>query len=660
MVVTPPTTREPPEDEPDSQSVKPTDYGSDFLLVKDCNPWFEPANERALAELDQSYGIVNSDGFADRDLAPYHTIIIPSTQTQAYYDNLVQASDKLTQFVSDGGRLIAHVTDFGYPCTTQWSTPFLPQDVTKENTFEDDLTLVEGEHPIYDGIQGADLDGWFYSTHGYLADIPDDRNVLVTVAGTDEQQPTYVVYSHGDGIVLATMQTVEWPWGLGSDNVPDVEAAKDLLRNELKYALEQRRTEVSTDIDVLSFIPGESENITRRGDPLDSSVSQFLPEGFTIRETVEVFGGEYGIELETSPLFDNWGTGDMILTENYPSDIDIALLEELEKYEEDGGRDGPKFRTRNTVNISFETLDGEHINPSTIEVDFIGVNSQSVLEQEDINNLDDELVGDGSSALPGGYRDRYYTVDEDVTIDGVDAVRVATIFGGYTRVADGALELLREKGPFEFLTDVLDWDPVIVGADLPDEFVLSHLSGLISGIVDALVAVPNIYTFLEIYLTADGRRYIRMWDNSMFPEHAVYVDGINEHIVSFPKETDSIRRLLHINFAAFLLEATVGITPYYGSKRLYLNCVVNPENCLALVEDELDTLVKNHPLIDSDDLKNYDELLPLPGTPVWQFALDRPNGRDAIELSDEQINTDLPADPLNPFVHRLSHDPNES
>lgn len=640
------------------QQVQPaSENGEGFLIIKDCNPWFSTANVDALEETDFTYGIATSDEFVDMDLAGCHTLIIPSTQTSQYYSNLADAREKIATFVDNGGTLIAHVADLGYPCTTTWSERFLPGSIAKDTTFRDDLQVADSE--IFGELTDTTIDGWNSSTHGIFTETPADTEVLASTENGDD--PTYVRYPYGDGVVLATMQTVEWPWSFGEDNVPDVGAARGLLRNEIAFADERRGSSVSCDVDVLSFIPGESENSTRGGSPFNGAVSQFLPADYTFEvplspEFLQTALGinipefiEPTLEVDTTPLFDNWGTGDMILSEDYPINFEQATRLIDDKYEEPGPDSAPQYRTLNGIDVSFETDTDGSIDESSIEVVFTGQNTESVLEQEDVNTLKDDVEANNGNALEGGYRPRHYSI-ETTTVDGTEAVRVGTIFGGYTRVGAQALELLSDRGQYEFLTGVLEWEftvnygPIEVSPDL----VLSSLSGLVDGITTALAAVPNIYSHLELTLTADGRQFIRLWDHSPFPEHAVYVENDREFFYDFPDEEGTLRELLSPQFTAFLVGATIGRGPYYGSQNQYLRCI-SEGDCPFDAEELIGNLVATNPA--------------LVGTPyadeITEAALEALNGsRNPVwsySSSDEAAESVLPDDPLDPFDERESH-----
>lgn len=421
----------------------------------------------------------------------------------------------------------------------------------------------------------------------------------------------------------------------------------------------------SFEVNILSFIPGDSENSTRGGDWWASAVSEFFPPGteFNISINSEdlpdpIFhltgGASARLIVEPTPFFDNWGTGDMINSEDYPLNLDNALEIESDKYEEDGGLDGPNYRLRNRVQVEFERDSGGGIDEDSVSVNFLGKSSNSVAEQEDVNTVIDDIDITGHSA-PGQYEPRYYDV-EPTTVDGVEAVRISTVFGGNTTIGELGLKTFKEN-PIEFLTESLGWnfrvetDPV----DVPMDLLLQYASPVLEFAVDALAAVPAIFHFVEITVTADGEKYVRLWDHSPFPEHAVYIGDNLEHLADFPPEGDGIGRVANTNFLFFLARAGVlDNTPYSAPEILYLAHVTGILNLGAV--ELVENLIELHPLIDKSDLRDVDEVTNVLGEPAWQYGEDS-NGNS---LSDPEIASALPNSILDPFETEIDHEAVES
>jgi hypothetical protein len=124
----------------------------------------------------------------------------------------------------------------GWDGTGHWVSSFLPAGVYHAcYAYGGHLTqnphIVDSTHPIVEGITDDILANWYYSAHGYFTNLPDNAKVIIV---DHAGYPIYIEYKYGAGTVLATMQTIEWPfiaywWGLG-------EPQQKLLRNEIKYA----------------------------------------------------------------------------------------------------------------------------------------------------------------------------------------------------------------------------------------------------------------------------------------------------------------------------------------------------------------------------------------------------------------------------------------
>jgi hypothetical protein len=213
--------------------IAPLQAGTNVLIIKDVDPWLYPANEEALQELWVSYDIINSADLAIADLSQYDIIIIPSNQYTSTYNNLIANRDKLAQWVANGGTLVVHACDMAFPNYGHWSQSFLPGGVNHQHYYYNSLLIIDPTHPVVQGLSNSDISGWGYSTHGFFIGLPANVNVIIE---TLTHFPTYIEYSYGSGLVLATMQRIELPWRY------EMETWKNLLRNELSYVLGEEIT----------------------------------------------------------------------------------------------------------------------------------------------------------------------------------------------------------------------------------------------------------------------------------------------------------------------------------------------------------------------------------------------------------------------------------
>lgn len=547
----------------------------DVLVIKDCDPWRTDANQRVLSNLDVNYDTINAYSLSNTDLSQYQVIVLPSTQSSSYYRRLRYNSEKIDSFVSNGGTLVAHIADQGWPCTTIASMSFLPRGVGKSNTLRNNLDRTTSDHPVVDGISDSELDYWGASTHGYLTNLPDDAVRVIGING-DKSRPTYAEYGHGQGTVLATMQTMEWPWAYGS-------GTKKLLRNELKYALSDTGPEqVSASVTTLQFIPGENENVSQGGYPLNSGLMEIFRESDSI---------EYkDRELTIEPVLDAWLKGDATAVEDnvrpgndeLPMKLEDARKKENGKYADEFGDEAfGIFRFENGVDISFETPDGETVTEESVEIQF---NESGETPSDDRVSLKGRknptsvAVDNPINGIPvkewhesfqesSNRRKRHYTLDTNFEFDGVEGVRVLTVTAGYAGFIQEWSDRLVNSPP-SFFGTVWDWDVPSWLLELAWLAAPTELQAL----TQAMVAIPNTYTMTEFIVLADGRRYANVWDASQYPSLATYVDGERK---ALEKMTYQPQERFNLSMTAFLTLASVGATPYHTSLREYLEKVKN-------------------------------------------------------------------------------------
>lgn len=562
------TSHEPPE-EYESEPVEEGTYGDDLaadsgdraLVVKDCNPWTTTANEDVLAEMGVTYDVITSWSLAGTDLDRYDVVVVPSTQSSGYYDRLAAERGKLASFVDDGGVLVAHVTDWGWPCSARWSTSFLPKGVGKTNDFANDLDGLDDDHPVLDGVSDGDLDWWGSSSHGYLTGLPADATRVIGVGG-DPDRPTYAEYEHGDGVVLATMQTLEWPWYYWR-------GTKRVLRNELAYAFEWDGgdgDEVEASVTTMQFIPGQDEQPSRDGHPLNSGLMQFFPEDASF----DVW--RYQLELPLEPALDNWLNGDM--HDYIPQTLEEAREKKPGKYIDDvgPGQEFSEYRFENGIRVSFSTPDGETVDPRSVEITFteagrdpadpdvtVGDEEMPTTVQHDhgLNTIPwEEWYGDNQEQA--NRETRYYKYDARFEFDGVEGVRVAAVSGGYAGFVQDLSDRAADN-PLVFVNEIMNWG-------LPEwllEVAYFAAPPQLRVLIDLMATVPRTFTFVDFVVLADGRRYARVWDASQYPSLATYVD---EELATLQRMPYSPKELFNLHNTAFFARAGAGVTPYqsYG------------------------------------------------------------------------------------------------
>lgn len=205
----------------------------DKLIIKDVDPWGTTSLEDALNYLGYSYDIVTSSGLPSVNLKNYKVVIIASDQPDSFYDNMVANKALIEEYVMNGGILIAHMCDMGWSMGF-WEESFLPGAISLSHItdYVENLSVVDPTHPIINGPYGIltdeNLDEWGHSSHGYFTNLPANARILIGVADDPIGKPVYIWWIHGRGAVFATMQTVEWGYGIKYQII--------LLLNEIVHA----------------------------------------------------------------------------------------------------------------------------------------------------------------------------------------------------------------------------------------------------------------------------------------------------------------------------------------------------------------------------------------------------------------------------------------
>jgi len=186
-------------------SVKTKLAGGKVLLIKDVDPWGYSSNEEVLMNLGISYDVANSRDVADIDLSKYKVVIIASDQPQSFYDTMATLMPKFEDYVSKGGILEVHACDMGWQ-GGYWSE-LLPGHVHHETYYDQYNYIVDPEHPIVEGLTDEDFQNWNHVSHGYFTDLVEGTHIILV---DSEERPTFIEYKFGAGVVVASMETLEW------------------------------------------------------------------------------------------------------------------------------------------------------------------------------------------------------------------------------------------------------------------------------------------------------------------------------------------------------------------------------------------------------------------------------------------------------------------
>lgn len=406
----------------------------------------------------------------------------------------------------------------------------------------------------------------------------------------------------------------EQPHGIGMFGES---VGKDITLKPLRK--EEECGTVTASAATLLYIPGENENVSQGGYPLDSGLIQGFPEGMTVSLPDCVLGlGCFDVEVQpVKPVLDAWLKGDatMVQDEVRPGNDELPVKHEDArkkvpgKYSDEAGdAQFGIYRIENRIKVSFETEDCQTIDSDSVEIEFSEKgespdDDKVVLEGRDyattatpdheVNGIPVDDWHGGEFTRESNRQKRYYTYDDEFEFDGVEGVRVLTVNGGYAGFVEEWAERVSD--------DALDFFNTVWGWDLPDELVDLAWYFLpqpeIQHIMDFMVTIPNTYSVIEFIVLADGRRYFRVWDASQYPSMAVYVDGERRDQDKMEYEP----RELIGNFAMgqFFILSMVGMTPYYGPLLNYVNALDSllagsgPDWLEEAIEDALDQLPRS-------------------------------------------------------------------
>lgn len=229
---------------PSSSQINPSTQGvKKILLIEDQLPWGFNSSHDALTALGLPYDIVTAAGLPNVIWNDYSQVIVSSDQPQYLYDALgpyISPGGALYNWVAAGGVLNFHAASWGWQ-GSNWTAAFnLPGGISAVNDYQDDVNVTGPAIPLppargpVKAITDADLDYWSASTHGYFKYVggdpikPSSAVVTLTVTGAPTK-PVYIIYKFDKGVVLATVQTLEWVYS-GNFGTPD---SKYALLNDL-------------------------------------------------------------------------------------------------------------------------------------------------------------------------------------------------------------------------------------------------------------------------------------------------------------------------------------------------------------------------------------------------------------------------------------------
>jgi len=178
-------------------------------LYQHQRPWKRnPCFEESLKKQSQSFTIVSDVAKIDWDKIA--VLIIPGGQLANHYNAMEQAKDQLAKFVQSGGVLLC---EMNWMEKSNGTEKWMPGKVKMVHNCDEYNYVDKPNHPLLEGYNPNNRIGrakWMSS--GYLKDYPENcEKLLITydhnkTPKKNMEQPTYIVYSHGEGKVVAACQ----------------------------------------------------------------------------------------------------------------------------------------------------------------------------------------------------------------------------------------------------------------------------------------------------------------------------------------------------------------------------------------------------------------------------------------------------------------------
>ncbi|MCH7761338.1 T9SS type A sorting domain-containing protein [candidate division TA06 bacterium] len=187
-----------------------------YAIFQDRNPWGYTMNQGILNSNGISYRVYDASLIGSMDISPFTKVIIASQQDNTFYTTVSMNRSWFESYAGGGGILEFHGATF---IVDDWAGLTMPGNFTgsdQSTTFSDTVSIQIPTHPIVttpNSITDSELDDWDYSTHGYLISFgPTHTEIL---RNDPYNEPSLVEFPWGGGVIIATLNALEWGHGLG-------------------------------------------------------------------------------------------------------------------------------------------------------------------------------------------------------------------------------------------------------------------------------------------------------------------------------------------------------------------------------------------------------------------------------------------------------------
>lgn len=223
-------------------------YYPEVVLFENVDPWNYPSNEEAFNLFDVPFVTLNSDEFELVNLSQFVKVVIASDQDQDFYDAMNASAWWFEDYVTNGGILEIHASDWGWH-SGRWVGP-LPGGLRWQHHETNYVTIVNRTHRVVNTpnfITDSELDGWWYSSHGYFSGYANNSHVIMA---ENSGRPVYLEFKLGAGLIVASGQSLEWAYYHGYSA---------LLENSLLNPVYKCNHELVVCLDAPFFlVPGNS------------------------------------------------------------------------------------------------------------------------------------------------------------------------------------------------------------------------------------------------------------------------------------------------------------------------------------------------------------------------------------------------------------------
>ncbi len=194
------------------------------LLIMDRNPWGMTVIQDVLNKYRIPYDLLGSADISTTNLSHYPVVIIPSVQNTNYYSTYNANISEFETYVTNGGVLEFHGATYG-------DTPLLPGGVLNVYDTNNDNYVEEPAHPLVSLVEDVVPNPFpgGAASHSYFSNTITGTTIVCTQGEVSGGNPTLIEYPYGDGLVIASGQTLEYYY-------PRQSGAGLILPNMILYA----------------------------------------------------------------------------------------------------------------------------------------------------------------------------------------------------------------------------------------------------------------------------------------------------------------------------------------------------------------------------------------------------------------------------------------